>query len=57
MPDFFDFMVEGGDELLHSHQCPHCGNRFHEDEVKWLDRAQRLLECPSCHEAIQIPDS
>jgi hypothetical protein len=23
-PDFFDFMIEGGDELLNSEVCPKC---------------------------------
>lgn len=24
-PDFFDFMMEGGDELRNSEVCPRCG--------------------------------
>ena len=24
-PDFLDFMMEGGDELLNTEVCPHCG--------------------------------
>ena len=54
MPDFFDFMVEGGDELLHSHQCPHCKNWFLEDETVWIDQAQHLAKCPTCGEPVKI---
>ncbi len=24
-PDFFDFMMEGGDELMNTEECPYCG--------------------------------
>jgi len=54
MTDLFDFMVEGGDELLHSHQCPRCKNWFHEDEIRWIDQDQRLAECPNCEEPVKI---
>jgi len=25
-PDFWDFMMEGGDELLNAEPCSHCGD-------------------------------
>ncbi len=56
MPDFFDFMTGGSDDLLHSHECPQCKAWFHEDEAVWVNQAQRLAECPNCHQTIQIPD-
>jgi len=42
-PDFFDFMTEGGGELLNTELCPHCGvnvpcSLFFDDEA----------ECPEC---------
>ena len=54
MPDFFNFMVEGGDELLHSHQCPHCKNWFHEDAVEWIDKDRKLGRCPSCLQEVKL---
>jgi hypothetical protein len=54
MPDFFDFMTEGGDDLLHSHQCPQCKTWFDEDEVQWNDKERRILQCPSCLRKIEL---
>jgi len=54
MLDFFDFMVEGGGELLHSHRCPHCQEWFHEDEIEWVDQDKRIARCPACHEEVPL---
>jgi len=31
-PQFWDFMMEGGDELLNTEPCPHCGNVIYLDQ-------------------------
>ena len=54
MSDFSDFMVEGGDDLLHSYQCAHCKNWFHEDEVQWVDKDRELVRCPSCLREVEL---
>ena len=28
-PDFWDFMIEGGDELINTEPCPHCGEEIY----------------------------
>jgi len=37
-PDFWDFMIEGGDELLNTQECPHCGEIIYLDENIGMDR-------------------
>lgn len=50
-PDFWDFMMEGGDELLNSEACPHCGNVIYLDqEMEWIDEDKRIAKCPKCGE-------
>ena len=53
-PDFIDFMMEGGDDLLNRHDCPHCGKSFHLDEIaNWVDKSKGLGKCPSCNEEVE----
>lgn len=54
-PDFFDFMIEGGDELLNSEECPHCGAVIYFDQnIEWIDKAQKIAKCPECGEQIKL---
>lgn len=54
-PDFWDFMMEGGDELLNSEECPHCGYIIYFDEkIEWLDKQQKICKCPQCGKEIKI---
>ena len=54
-PDFFDFMTEGGDELLNSEECPHCGKIIHLDkDIDWVDKERRICKCPHCADEIKI---
>jgi len=54
-PDFFDFMIEGGDELLNTESCPHCDDVIYLDqEIEWIDEAKRISKCPGCDEEIRI---
>lgn len=50
--DFIDFMMSGGDELLNSFQCPHCGKWFHIDEVE--ENNDSMVNCPNCKKAIKL---
>ena len=41
-PDFWDFMIEGGDELLNSQQCPRCGQLIYLDQdIEWIDDEEK----------------
>ena len=54
-PDFFDFMIEGGDELLNSEVCPKCGYVFYLDQkLEWIDEAKNICKCPKCGEEVEI---
>jgi len=54
-PDFWDFMIEGGDELLNTQECPHCGEIFYLDEnIEWIDEEEKIAECPNCGEEVKI---
>ncbi len=44
-----DFFLEGGDELLNSEACPHCGNVIYLDqEIEWINKDKRIAKCPYC---------
>ena len=54
-PDFFDFMMEGGDELLNSELYPHCGDVIYLDQaIEWIDKEKRLAKCPRCGKKVEI---
>lgn len=54
-PDFFDFMTEGGDELLNSEECPQCGAVIYLDQkIEWVDEANRIAKCPECAEEVKL---
>lgn len=47
--DFFDFIMEGGDELLNTKICFHCGEMIYLDQViNWKDKSKRIARCSSC---------
>jgi hypothetical protein len=35
-PDFWDFVMEGGWDLLNSEECPHCGRIIYAEDLKNL---------------------
>lgn len=48
-PDLFDFMTKGGDELLNSEVCPHCGEVIYlDEEIEWLDKDKKIAKCLKC---------
>ena len=48
-PDFWDFMIEGGDELLNSEVCPHCGAVIYLDlKIEWVDKDNNICKCSNC---------
>jgi len=48
-PDFWDFMIGGGDELLNSEPCPHCGAAIYLDQnIEWIDEENKIAKCPKC---------
>lgn len=48
-PDLFDFMIEGGDELLNTEECPQCGAVIYLDqEIEWIDEDKKIAKCPKC---------
>ncbi|PIU40788.1 MAG: hypothetical protein COS99_08700 [Candidatus Omnitrophica bacterium CG07_land_8_20_14_0_80_42_15] len=54
-PDFFDFMIEGGDDLQNSEACPHCGNVIYLDQkIEWIDKDKRIAKCPNCGGEVKI---
>jgi len=53
--DFWDFMMEGGDELLNTEICPYCGSVIYLDqEIEWIDEEKRIAKCPNCGEEVKI---
>ena len=53
--DFLDFMMEGGDELLNTEVCPHCGGVIYLDQkIEWVDKDSRIAQCPSCGGEVEI---
>jgi len=53
--EFWDFMMEGGDELLNSEPCPHCGGVIYLDQkIEWVDEEKRIAKCPECREEVKI---
>lgn len=53
--DFLDFMMKGGDELLNSEICPHCGDVIYLDQkIEWIDEANKIAKCPSCSKEVKI---
>jgi len=54
-PDFWDFIMEGGDELLNTQQCPRCGEVIYLDEgIEWIDEKEKIAKCPNCGEEVKI---
>ncbi len=50
-----DFFLDGGDELMNSEECPHCGAAIYLDqEIEWVDEARRTAKCPECGEEVKI---
>jgi len=50
--DFFDFMMEGGDELLfpdNEVECPYCGYTVDKsDLIEVVDEDSKIIKCPNC---------
>jgi len=47
--------MEGGDELLNSELCPHCGDAIYLDqEIEWVDEDKRIAKCPKCGGEVKI---
>lgn len=60
-PDFWDFMMEGGYDLLfpddngQTFKCPLCGAVVSGDQkVEWIDKKEGKFKCPECGEEIRI---
>lgn len=50
-----DFFLEGGDELLNTEPCPHCGDVIYLDQkIEWIDEEKRIAKCPKCGEEVKI---
>ena len=53
--NFWDFIMDGGDELLNSELCFHCGNVIYLDQkIEWIDRDKKIAKCPSCGREVRI---
>jgi len=47
--DLFDFMIEGGDDLLNTEECPHCGQVIYLDSnIEWVNKEKKICICPHC---------
>ena len=54
-PDFLDFMMGGGDELLNTEECPHCGYVIYLDgNLEWIDEPKNICKCPNCGKEVKI---
>ncbi len=46
-----DFFLGGGDELMNSEKCSHCGHIVYLDQdVEYADKAESIIICPKCGE-------
>ncbi len=53
--DLDDFFLTGGDELMNSEACPHCGHVFYIDgELEWVDKGQGICKCSECGEEVKL---
>jgi len=58
-PDFWDFILEGGYDLLFSEEegrveCPSCHHEIQQNRVEWVDEDEGVLECPGCNTKIKV---
>ena len=60
-PDFFDFMLEGGYDLLfpddedETFQCPFCNRIINgSQKVEWIDKKNKIFKCPACGDKLEI---
>ena len=63
LPDFEDFILEGGWDLLFSegegkdYRCPHCRYVIKgSEEVRWIDKLKGILYFPECDGKIELKD-
>lgn len=60
-PDFWDFMLEGGYDLLFPDdkddtvKCENCGRTIKGSEkVGWVDKEKKIYKCPNCGSKVKI---
>lgn len=54
-PEFWDFIIEGGDELLNTQECPQCGGVIYLDQsIEWIDKENNIAKCPNCGKGVKI---
>lgn len=50
-----DFFLEGGNELMNTEICSHCGDAVYLDqEIEWINKDKRIAKCPGCGEKVKI---
>lgn len=50
-----DFFLDGGDELMNSEECPHCGAVIYLDQkIEWVDKTKNICKCPNCGEEVEM---
>jgi predicted RNA-binding Zn-ribbon protein involved in translation (DUF1610 family) len=50
-----DFFLGGGDDLLNTEPCPHCGDVIYLDQkIEWIDEAKKIAKCPGCGGEVEI---
>lgn len=50
-----DLFLEGGDELLNTKACSHCGDVIYLDQkIEWFDEENKIAKCPKCGEEIKV---
>lgn len=61
MQDFWDFMLEGGYDLLfpddedNTVECENCGRVIKGSEkVEWVDKNKRIFKCLDCKQDIKL---
>jgi predicted RNA-binding Zn-ribbon protein involved in translation (DUF1610 family) len=59
-PDWWDFVMEGGWDLLYpddedeTFECPHCNRIINGSEkVEWVDKKNSVFKCPECGEELK----
>lgn len=60
-PDFWDFVMEGGWDLLFpddeegTFDCPFCGQVIQgSQKVQWIDKNEKKFKCPACGQTLEI---
>jgi NAD-dependent SIR2 family protein deacetylase len=50
-----DFFLEGGDELMNTEACSHCGAVIYLDQkIEWVDKEKNIAKCSECGKKVEV---